>query len=161
MVDVFEPAKRSLVMSRIRGKGNRSTELALADVLKHERITGWRRHVALRPWLSPEDATKLSVKSRISVIPDFLFRAAKVAVFVDGCFWHGCSEHCRSPDQNSAFWANKLSGNVARDQRATRALEAAGWSVVRVWEHELKDVPQVLKRLREQLKASGVQTKAT
>ncbi|MGB4063329.1 MAG: very short patch repair endonuclease [Azonexus sp.] len=155
MVDVFEPAKRSLVMSRIQGKGNRSTELALADVFKRERITGWRRHVALRPWLSPGDraaATPLS-KGRISVVPDFLFRAAKLAVFVDGCFWHGCSEHCRKPDHNSEFWAKKLSGNVARDQRATRALEAAGWTVVRVWEHELKDMTQVLKRLRAQLKA--------
>jgi DNA mismatch endonuclease (patch repair protein) len=61
---------------------------------------------------------------------------AKVAVFVDGCFWHRCPEHRTDPRTNSVYWTAKLDRNVARDRRNDAELEAAGWSVVRVWEHE-------------------------
>ena len=71
------------------------------------------------------------------VRPDIAFTARKVAVFVDGCFWHGCARHCKFPAGNRAFWEKKLSGNQARDRRVNRALRKLGWRVVRIWEHDL------------------------
>lgn len=67
---------------------------------------------------------------------DVAFASAKVAVFVDGCFWHRCPEHATDPKSNRAWWANKLRHNVARDRDTDRALEAAGWLSIRIWEHE-------------------------
>lgn len=67
---------------------------------------------------------------------DIVFRRARVAVFVDGCFWHRCPEHATSPKANGTWWAAKLAANVARDQDTDRRLAEAGWQVVRVWEHE-------------------------
>lgn len=66
---------------------------------------------------------------------DIAFTRVKVAVFVDGCFWHGCSHHGTSPKANSEWWKWKIEGNKARDANTTEMLEKAGWSVVRVWEH--------------------------
>jgi DNA mismatch endonuclease (patch repair protein) len=70
------------------------------------------------------------------VRPDIAFTARRVAVFVDGCFWHCCPEHGSQPANNTWYWAPKLARNVERDRAADAALAAAGWSVVRVWEHE-------------------------
>ncbi len=67
---------------------------------------------------------------------DILFSRAKVAVFVDGCFWHGCPEHRTHPATNAAYWSDKIEGNIARDLDTTAALEAAGWTVLRFWQHE-------------------------
>ena len=66
---------------------------------------------------------------------DIAFTRAKVAVFVDGCFWHGCPEHGTQPRANADWWTQKLTTNQARDADTTALLEAAGWAVVRVWEH--------------------------
>ncbi|WP_043499767.1 very short patch repair endonuclease [Georgenia sp. SUBG003] len=66
---------------------------------------------------------------------DIAFTRARVAVFVDGCFWHGCPEHGTQPRANAQWWSQKLAANQARDADTTALLEAAGWSVVRVWEH--------------------------
>jgi DNA mismatch endonuclease, patch repair protein len=82
-------------------------------------ITGWRRR---RP---------------VTGRPDFVFQGRKVAVFVDGCFWHGCPKHATKPRNNAAFWRRKLAANKARDQLVTRTLRRAGWRVLRVWEHDL------------------------
>lgn len=68
--------------------------------------------------------------------PDVVFTRARVAVFVDGCFWHGCPEHRSMPRANRDFWSKKLADNARRDRVQTTALQRAGWSVVRVWEHE-------------------------
>jgi DNA mismatch endonuclease (patch repair protein) len=80
---------------------------------------------------------------------DLTFTARRVAVFVDGCFWHGCPEHATSPRNNGDWWAKKLAGNVARDRDTDRVLRDAGWEVVRVWEHESPDtaVRQVVEAL--------------
>jgi len=67
---------------------------------------------------------------------DIVFPSAKVCVFVDGCFWHGCEEHRRLPARNAHYWAPKIANNVARDRRNDAALAQAGWDVIRVWEHE-------------------------
>jgi DNA mismatch endonuclease (patch repair protein) len=85
------------------------------------------------------------------VRPDIVFTARKVAVFVDGCFWHVCPEHGRQPTTNDWYWAPKLRRNVERDRLADQALHAAGWDVVRAWEHEpteeaARRVDQVLER---------------
>ena len=68
--------------------------------------------------------------------PDISFPGARVAVFVDGCFWHGCPQHGRHPDHNREWWEAKIGNNQRRDRRNRRRLRAMGWSVVRVWEHE-------------------------
>ena len=135
MPDVFTKAKRSEVMSRIRSSGNKETEVALAKILRRHRITGWRRHAALFGK------------------PDFTFRARRVAVFVDGCFWHGCPRHGTRPRHNRRFWDRKFSRNSARDQRVNRALRAQGWRVLRIWEHELakRNEARLLRRLRQRL----------
>jgi DNA mismatch endonuclease (patch repair protein) len=67
---------------------------------------------------------------------DIAFTRAKVAVFIDGCFWHGCPEHGTTPRTNSGFWAEKIARNSARDADTTHRLSADGWSVMRFWEHE-------------------------
>lgn len=148
MSDVFDAAKRSDVMSRIRGRGNLTTELRLVAAFRQERVIGWRRHVLLKPRLASEEQPPGKRCQRLSVRPDFIFGREKVAVFVDGCFWHGCPEHSTRPATNSEFWTKKLTGNMQRDQRATKTLLASGWTVLRVWEHELADPKSVIERVK-------------
>ena len=135
MPDVFTKSKRSAVMSRIRGRGNKDTELALAKVFRAHHLTGWRRH---RPVFGK---------------PDFVFPKRKVAVFVDGCFWHGCPRHATWPAHRAAWWRRKILGNQARDALVTRTLRRTGWRVLRVWEHELarKNEARLVSRLRRVL----------
>ncbi len=116
MPDIFTKAKRSEVMSRIRSHGNRGTELRLIALMRADGITGWRRNAPLFGK------------------PDFVFRSARLAVFVDGCFWHACPRHATMPRNNRAFWEAKLTRNAARDREVTRTLRKAGWRVLRVWE---------------------------
>ncbi|WP_127784993.1 very short patch repair endonuclease [Rhodococcus sp. X156] len=80
---------------------------------------------------------------------DIAFTRAKVAVFVDGCFWHGCPVHATKPMANSDWWRWKIEGNQARDENTTQLLEDAGWSVLRIWEHESADAAadQVVRAL--------------
>ena len=83
--------------------------------------------------------------------PDFVFPKLKLAVFVDGCFWHGCPKHATWPKTRAAFWLAKITGNKARDRRVNYALRKRGWKVVRIWEHELarKNEPRLLRRLEK------------
>ena len=135
MPDVFTKAKRSEVMSRIRSRGNRDTEVALAKLLRRHRITGWRRHPAMFGK------------------PDFVFREARLALFVDGCFWHGCPKHGTQPANNRAFWRRKFTANKTRDRLVTRTLRRRGWRVLRIWEHDLarKNEARLLKRIQRAL----------
>jgi DNA mismatch endonuclease (patch repair protein) len=119
MPDVFTKAKRSQVMSRIRGRGNKDTELALMKLLRRHRVTGWRRN------------------QNVFGKPDFIFRQVRLALFVDGCFWHGCPRHCTTPASNRAFWKKKLAANKARDRHVSHTLRKTGWRVIRIWEHDL------------------------
>lgn len=147
MTDVFSKAKRSEVMARIRGRGNRDTELALAKLLRAHKIWGWRRQVLLRvtrdKWRVMGKA-RGSIASRdtrhpaLTVRPDFVFLKSRTVIFVHGCFWHGCPKHATQPKNNRAFWQQKLSGNKRRDQLVTRTLRHAGWRVVRIWECALQ-----------------------
>jgi DNA mismatch endonuclease (patch repair protein) len=81
----------------------------------------------------------------VRVRPDIVFTKRKVAIFVDGCFWHCCPDHGREPTANQYYWSPKLQRNRERDARNTSALEAAGWTVVRVWEHE--EVSEAIRRV--------------
>ena len=132
MADIFTWKKRSAVMSAIRSRGNAASELQLIAIFRAHRITGWRRQ---QPVLGK---------------PDFVLPLQKLAVFVDGCFWHGCPLHATQPKTNAAFWRKKLAANRTRDRLVTRTLHARGWKVLRIWEHELarKNAARLLRRLR-------------
>jgi len=107
------------MMARFRSRGNKSTEDALVRALRAARLTGWRRHV------------------RLPGSPDLVFRAERLAVFVDGCFWHGCRRHLRLPTTRPDYWPAKIERNRRRDRRVARELRSRGWSVLRLWEHQL------------------------
>ena len=137
MADVLTKSKRSAVMAAIRSTGNKVTELGLARIFRAHGIKGWRRHLPL-----PGK-------------PDFVFQKERVAVFVDGCFWHGCPKHLRMPKSNKAYWRRKIATNRMRDVRVRRVLRQGGWRVVRIWEHELKNEPRLVQHLRALLKANA------
>ncbi len=119
MADIISKRKRSEVMSKIRSRGNKDTELALMKLFRQHRITGWRRH------------------QEVFGKPDFLFRRNRLALFVDGCFWHGCPRCYRRPKSNRKFWDAKIARNRERDRQVSRELRRLGWRVVRIWEHDL------------------------
>lgn len=120
-------------MSRIKGKENKDTELVMIQILRENHIAGWRRNQTLLGK------------------PDFVFPKLKIALFVDGCFWHGCPKHSNIPRNNREFWANKLQKNKDRDRFVSRELKKEGWKVVRVWEHELKHSEKVILKLKKQM----------
>lgn len=137
MADVFSQQKRSEIMARVRGSGNKATELAMVDLLRRNGIVGWRR------------------KAPVYGKPDFIFGKARVAMFVDGCFWHGCPLHATKPASNPTFWAEKLARNKARDRLVRRILKRRGWTVVRIWQHELvrREEDRLVGRIRRVLHA--------
>lgn len=132
-------------MSRIRSRGNKDTELALATLLRRQGFTGWRRQIQIRD--SPRRGEGVRVR------PDFVFPKLRLMIFVDGCFWHACPLHATKPKGNAAFWRRKLVANKARDRRVNWALRRAGWRVLRIWEHELtkKQEARLVARLRRAL----------
>lgn len=148
MADVFSKSKRSQVMSRIRSRGNKDTELALAKLLRRNKITGWRRQIQINTSPRPSPQRGEGVRVR----PDFVFRRARLALFVDGCFWHGCPKHATRPKNNRAFWQRKLSRNKTRDRLVNHALRRANWRVLRIWECALKKNPlNCLRRIQRVL----------
>jgi DNA mismatch endonuclease (patch repair protein) len=194
MPDVFSKAKRSEVMSRIRSRGNRDTELALVHLLRAHKISGWRRHSLVRvtvesSWLSVESRRRGNTSSgrrppspqsgegvglarrvtpqpsttnpQLAVRPDFVFLKSRTAIFVDGCFWHGCPRHATWPAHRAAWWRRKIEGNKTRDRLVNRALRRAGWKVMRIWEHELTQNPEpCLKRIERHLEPRNTQSDA-
>jgi DNA mismatch endonuclease (patch repair protein) len=117
-------------MAAIRSKGNKTTEVKLASIFRKQKIRGWRRNFSLFG------------------NPDFVFPKRRLAIFVDGCFWHGCPKHLRKPKGNRKFWREKVLRNRKRDRTVTRHLGRAGWRVLRIWEHELKNEPRLVSHLR-------------
>lgn len=120
MSDVFSAEKRSQIMSRVRSKENSSTELRLIKYFRELSVHGWRRNY------------------NVVGHPDFVFIDKKIAVFVDGCFWHGhdCRNTC--PSSNQEYWTKKRNKNMERDKQMTKRFEDRGWIVIRIWECELK-----------------------
>ncbi|MCE0521577.1 MAG: very short patch repair endonuclease [Methylacidiphilales bacterium] len=134
MVDTWTTAKRSEVMALVRHKGNKSTELRLVALLRSAGIKGWRRHL------------KLPGK------PDFIFPKLRLAIFVDGDFWHGNPATYRPPKSNVDFWEKKIRYNRENDRRVNVILRKRGWIVVRLWESELNQKPDmVILKLKKRL----------
>lgn len=136
MADVFNKDKRSEVMKVVRSKGNKSTEQRLVKLFENNGITGWRRNYPVKGH------------------PDFVFQKQRVALFVDGCFWHG--HDCRNthPKENEEYWTKKRERNIQHDKEITELFIARGWTVLRIWECELKkkNQPLTLSRIKAALK---------
>ena len=133
MADVFDAENRSDIMRQVKSKKNKSTELRLIEIFKQNEIIGWRRNYPVKGH------------------PDFVFPKKKIAVFVDGCFWHG--HDCRNtrPADHQEYWQKKRERNMKRDKEATAMFEARGWTVVRIWECELKKKNEIylVRRLKQ------------
>jgi DNA mismatch endonuclease (patch repair protein) len=140
MADVFSKQKRSQVMAAIKSVRNKGTELKLVSIFRTNAISGWRRN------------------QKIIGKPDFIFRRERLAVFVDGCFWHGCKKHSRLPKSNLAYWQKKLGRNIERDRRNIRLLRKSGWQVMRIWEHSLQQKIRVAQRIKAALTVKSRQS---
>ncbi len=135
MPDVFDDKTRSEIMKKVRSNKNKSTELKLITLFKEYGITGWKRNY------------------KVKGHPDFVFLKQKVAIFVDGCFWHG--HDCRNtrPKDNAGYWNNKRERNIKHDKQITELFESRGWRVLRIWECELKkqNQPTTILRIKNAL----------
>lgn len=120
-MDTLTREERSILMSKVRSTGNRSTERRLRLALVRRGISGWQMHPRL-----------------VTGQPDFWFPKRRVAVFVDGCFWHGCPRCLRLPKANRKYWRSKIDGNKKRARGVARLLKASGIRTLRVWEHRLR-----------------------
>jgi DNA mismatch endonuclease (patch repair protein) len=144
-VDPLSKEQRSALMSKVRGQGNESTEMFVERILLTNRVRGWVKH-----------------PKNILGAPDFYFRRHRLALFVDGCFWHGCPI-CdrRTPTARSDFWGGKIAQNRRRDDRVRRKLRRQGLHTIRIWEHDvrkgkwLKRVQAFLKKLSPQQKSDS------
>jgi len=123
MVDVLTEEQRRLNMSRIRAKDT-SPEITLRKVLWSHGIRGYRIHYNL-----PGK-------------PDIVFVKKKIAVFIDGCFWHKCPIHFQEPETRKDFWLKKIESNIRRDKIVNEQLENDGWTIIRIWEHEIRKNPE-------------------
>ncbi|MBY0357965.1 MAG: very short patch repair endonuclease [Candidatus Obscuribacterales bacterium] len=120
-------------MSNIGGKNNKSTERRLRAYLIQSGLRGWQ----------------LRVRGILGT-PDFVFDDAKLVVFVNGCFWHGCFKCGRLPKSRRNYWRKKLERNVQRDRECARRLRRQGWRVMTVWEHELKSsAPSIIAKIKQ------------
>jgi len=116
-------------MRAVHSHGNRSTENKFRSALKHYHIKRWQSH------------------PKIKYCPDFVFPNSRLAVYIDGCFWHGCHFHLRLPKTNISYWKKKIVSNIKRDDKNRKALKKLGWKVVRVWEHSLKDSKSIKNQI--------------
>lgn len=130
MTDCFSKEKRSQVMAQIKSRGTQPEA---------------RLGALLRLWLPAE--TILESPTHVTGKPDYTIERLKLAVFLDGCFFHGCPRHYRQPDQNKEYWIAKLRRNQSHDRLVTRTLKSEGWRVLRIWEHELRS-PKIPGRER-------------
>lgn len=139
MSDSVDREKRSEIMRAVKSKGNKSTELKLIDIFESNGISGWRRGYPVKGH------------------PDFVFLDLKLAIFVDGCLWHGHT--CRHyPKTNEEFWSKKIEWNARHDVDITKRFHDRGWKVVRIWECELlkKNQSQVISRIKEAIKLLSI-----
>lgn len=120
MTDSISKSQRSAIMKKVKSARNKSTEEALITIFRKHHITGWRKNYT------------------VIGKPDFVFLDRKIAVFTDGCFWHG--HDCRNvtPSQNKEYWNMKRERNIKRDAYVNRRFSERGWKVIRFWECEIK-----------------------
>jgi DNA mismatch endonuclease, patch repair protein len=123
LADVLTPEQRKKNMSHIRGKNTRP-EIKLRKLLWSQNIRGYRIHYNL-----PGK-------------PDIVFIKKKIAIFIDGCFWHKCPLDFQEPETRKEFWMKKINSNVERDERTTKSLQEDGWKVLRFWEHDVRKKPE-------------------
>jgi DNA mismatch endonuclease (patch repair protein) len=128
MTDVFSKEERSEIMKKVHSSGNASTELKIIKIFRDNKVKGWRRGYP------------------IFGKPDFIFPKQRIALFVDGCFWHG--HNCRnlSPAYHREYWVKKIERNKNRDVKVTQFLINKNWTVIRIWECEIN--ADVAKRLK-------------
>lgn len=132
MTDCFTKEKRSKVMSKIKSK-NTKPELKLRKALWAK---GYRYRIH----------TKLHGK------PDITFPSRKIAIFIDGCFWHKCPKCYKKPKSNQKYWIPKIERNVERDKENIRNLKKLGWKTIRIWEHDIKkNIELVIKKINQQI----------
>lgn len=120
MTDTFSKTQRAEIMRAVKSKGNKSTEVKLIGIFKSLHMTGWRRNYKLIGH------------------PDFVFPGKRVALFADGCFWHGHGCRNVTPSDNAEYWKRKIERNKKRDRAVNNELVQKGWKVVRLWECEIK-----------------------
>ncbi|WP_321508168.1 very short patch repair endonuclease [uncultured Methanoregula sp.] len=136
MVDVLTPDQRAYNMSRIRGK-NTGPEIKFRKLLWSAGIKGYRIHYSLLGK------------------PDIVFIKKKIVIFIDGCFWHKCPVCFKEPETRTEFWMKKIQSNIDRDKKINAQLEKDGWTVIRVWEHEIKkNSSAVIKSIKEKMEES-------
>jgi len=139
MADVLTRSQRSYCMSRVRDR-NTAPEVRLRKLL-------WRAGMRYR------------LQSKLPGKPDMVFVRSGVAVFVDGCFWHRCPKHATLPKTNFAFWRQKLGANVKRDSVVNDQLRKLGWSVIRIWSHEIEqDAKKAATKVRSQITRNKART---
>jgi DNA mismatch endonuclease (patch repair protein) len=132
VADVLTPEQRKRCMSRVRNK-NTDIELTFRKAL-------WTAGFRYR------------LNYKLIGKPDLVFVGKNLAVFVDGCYWHGCPQHGQIPKTNEAFWREKIERNMARDAAINDSLVTAGWQVLRFWEHDIKlDLAQCLQKVKQTL----------
>lgn len=138
MADTFTKGERSQIMRKVKSKHNKSTELKLIKYFRKNGITGWRRNYNLIGR------------------PDFVFPKQRIAIFTDGCFWHG--HNCRNlkPQDNKNYWTKKIRGNKNRDREVTTRLTDNNWIVIRLWECELKNNMKIRKKVAPKLYKTGI-----
>lgn len=134
MADVLTRSQRKKCMSAIRGKDTKP-ELLLRKTLWK---LGWRYRV----------------RNNLPGRPDIVFPTDRIAIFIDGCFWHGCPEHFQQPETNAEFWKEKIQKNILRDNKVTQQLTKGGWTVLRFWEHDIKNsldacIRKVIRMLKD------------
>ena len=112
---------RSKMMGAVKGQGNKTTELKFCQALKRVKLSGWKTH------------------EKLVGSPDISFPYYKIAIFLDGCFWHGCPKCGHIPRTNSAYWKAKIERNKERDIQKAEALKEQGYLVLRFWEHDLAE----------------------
>jgi DNA mismatch endonuclease (patch repair protein) len=125
---------RSRAMRAIKSKNNKATEMAMKMLLVRLKIQGWKLH------------------AKLPGTPDFFFPSMKLALFVDGCFWHACPSCGHTPKTRSAFWSKKFELNRLRDVSIQHQLETQGIRVHRVWEHEFRDIPSLQRQITDVLR---------
>jgi len=131
-----------------------NTTPAVSRVMASIKSSETRPEVLLRKNLWAQGLRNYRKYPKLPGRPDLCFPTQKLVIFVDGCFWHGCPSHCRLPKKNSDYWTEKIAYNQERDLRINRELQSNGFTVLRIWEHDITgDVLQIVQQVKSLLTA--------